>query len=89
MNDERNRNSIPGITLEDGSYSYDMKRVKEEFVKYFKNILCNMRGTFNDEQELRRLIKYQVLLEVVERMIRDIEKDETKSTLFSMAITKC
>lgn len=65
-----------------------MKRVKEEFVKYFKNVLCNMRGTFNDEQELRRLIKYQVLLEVVERMIRDIEKDETKSTLFSIGDNK-
>lgn len=53
-----NINSIQGVMLEDASYSYEMDKVKEDFVNHFKRVLngnsdCNM-----EIEEVKKLVKH-------------------------------
>ncbi|XP_044507208.1 uncharacterized protein LOC123226743 [Mangifera indica] len=58
--------------------------VKKEFVNYFKEVLNATDDCNINFKEIQRLVNFQLESQVKEMMIKEVEEDEIKATIFAM-----
>ncbi|XP_044464414.1 uncharacterized protein LOC123194970 [Mangifera indica] len=81
---KRSRNSIKEVCLDDGTFVSDKGEVKKEFVNYFKKVLNSTNVCNLNVKEIQRLVNFQLESQVKEMMIKEVEEDEIKATIFAM-----
>lgn len=74
--------------LKDDTITYNKKRIKKEFIDFFKKTLIYMGKDFPIEDQLRKIIKFRFSYDMAKRLEIEVTNKEINEMFFSMKNNK-